>query len=159
MAQALTRKRIRSELAGLKSDRSDYFTAAPREDNELIWDVNITTDTDSKFGKVKHTLELILPTNYPFHCPTIRFITPIRHNCVDSRGYIYIDQLLVWSPAYTISGLIMSIASVLNEGDIDYLRSRQVARTESIKFELFGRIWAKEIESFNLSSNLLLPYS
>lgn len=159
MAQPLTRKRIRSELVVLKSDSCDYFTAEPRLDNELIWDVHITTDIDSKFGKVKHTLEFILPANYPFAGPTIRFISPIRHGCVDSRGYIYTDQLLVWSPAYTITTLIMSIASVLNEGDIDYLRSRQVARTETIKLELFGRIWAQEMARFKLTSNFLLPLS
>ena len=159
MAQPLTRKRVRSELGAIKSYSCDYFTAEPREENEMIWDVNITTDIDSKFGKVKHTLEFTLPTNYPFVGPTIRFISPIRHSCVDSRGYIYTDQLLVWSPAYTIGSLIMSIASVLNEGDIDYLRSRQTARAETIKLELFGRIWAQEMKNLDLSSNLLLPLS
>jgi ubiquitin-conjugating enzyme E2 C len=147
----MNHRRIQRETESLRHYQTDYFTAKFREDNNSICDVSITTDRDSVYGKVKHNLEFVFPQNYPFTAPTVRFITPIRNICVASNGNIDLDILgATWSPAYSLGSLIIAIASFLNENDDDYVRSRQVKRSETIKLELIETVWANSKHALEL---------
>jgi len=142
--RAMNRRRIQRETESLRHYQTDYFTAKFSNNSPSICDVSITTDVDSVYGKVKHDLEFVFPQNYPFRAPSVRFITPINNMCVASNGIIDLDILgAAWSPAYSLGSLIIAIASFLNENDTDYLKSRQMARNETIKNELIETVWAK----------------
>jgi ubiquitin-protein ligase len=144
----MNRRRIQRETESLRHYQTDYFTAKFREHNNSMCDVSITTDSDSVYGKVKHHLEFVFPQNYPFMAPSVRFISPIRNTCVGSNGNIDLDILENnWSPAYSLGSLIIAIASFLNENDIDYVKSRQIARTDIIKQELIESVWANCMHS------------
>ena len=138
----MNHRRIQRETESLRHYQTDYFTANCREDNNFIWNVSITTDSDSVYGKVKHDLEFVFPRNYPFMAPSVRFITPIKNTCVASNGVIDLDILgAKWSPAYSLGPLIIAIASFLNENDVDYMKSRQNKRNETFKQELIETVW------------------
>jgi ubiquitin-protein ligase len=140
----MNHRRILRETQSLAHYNAEYFTAKYRPENSLIWDVTITTDIDSDYGRIKHELEFVLPNNYPFMPPKVRFVSPMKNWCVASNGVIDLDILnSAWSPAYSIGAIIVAITSFLNDGDMDYLKSRQMKRNDVIKQELIETVWGK----------------
>ena len=110
-----------------------------------VWDAFIVTDMDSIHGLKRFDLEVTLPANYPFTPMLVRFVTPVNHEYVTDKGYVNLDVLgSMWTPAHSIAGILISIVSMLNQCDMDNLRSRQVGRQTLIKEELVYAVIGKQ---------------
>ncbi|KAM3183189.1 Ubiquitin-conjugating enzyme E2 D1 [Hymenolepis weldensis] len=89
----------------------------------------ITKDDSPYAGGIFH-LDIHFPPDYPFKPPKITFITKIYHPNINSNGSICLDILKdQWSPALTISKVLLSISSLMTDPNPDDPLVIEIART------------------------------
>jgi ubiquitin-conjugating enzyme E2 D/E len=105
-------KRIGKELREMEVDPPANCSAGPVSKDEF--DKWSGPDGTPYQGGI-FELEISLPPNYPFAPPKVVFKTKIFH-CNIKNGAICLDILKdQWSPALTISKVLLSISSLLDE--------------------------------------------
>ena len=105
-------KRINKELFDLQIDPPSNCSAGPVKENLFKWQATIMGPTDSPFEGGIFFLEINFPSQYPFKPPKCIFTTKIYHPNINSKGGICLDILgNNWSPALTISKVLLSICS------------------------------------------------
>jgi len=108
-------KRITRELADLRSDPPANCSAGPINDSDIFnWEGIIFGPPDSPFTGGVFNVNIQFPGDYPFRPPRVVFTTKIYHPNINSQGFICLDILKQnWSPALTISKVLLSILSML----------------------------------------------
>jgi ubiquitin-conjugating enzyme E2 D len=108
------RKRIVNDLEELGKDPSYCFSAGPASlDNILLWNATIFGPEGTPYEGGSFEFEIAFPHDYPYSPPKVRVKTKIFH-CNIKDTYICLDILgKQWSPALTISKVLLSITSLL----------------------------------------------
>lgn len=113
-------RRIMKELDDLKHDPPAGCSAGPINDDMFKWEGMIMGPADSPFAGGMFKLVIHFPTEYPFKVPHVQFRTRIYHPNINSSGGICLDILKSqWSPALTISKVLLSILSLLTDPNPD----------------------------------------
>lgn len=113
-------KRITKELADLTSDPPANCSAGPEGDDIFHWTATLMGPEGTPYHGGIFYLNITFPANYPFKPPKIHFVTKIYHPNINSGGGICLDVLKDnWSPALTISKILISICSLLDDPNPD----------------------------------------
>ncbi len=122
-------RRIQRELQDLQSDPPTSCSAGPVESDLFRWEGCIFGPDDSPYVGGVFKLTIQFPVDYPFKPPHVQFKTPIYHPNVNSAGMICLDILKQqWSPALTISKVLLSICSLLTDPNPDDPFVPEIAR-------------------------------
>ena len=71
---------------------------------------------DSPYSGGVFFLDIHFPADYPFKPPKVSFTTRIYHCNINSNGGICLDILKdQWSPALTVSKVLLSVCSLLTD--------------------------------------------
>jgi ubiquitin-conjugating enzyme E2 D/E len=109
-------RRITKEIADLSKDAPENCSAGPRGEDIYKWDATIMGPTDTPYVGGVFNMEIHFPSDYPFKPPKVQFLTKIYHPNISSNGAICLDILKEqWSPALTVSKVLLSICSLLSD--------------------------------------------
>jgi len=122
-------KRINKELQDLGRDPPAQCSAGPVGDDLFHWQATIMGPPESPYQGGVFFLTIHFPTDYPFKPPKVAFTTRIYHPNINSNGSICLDILRSqWSPALTISKVLLSICSLLCDPNPDDPLVPEIAR-------------------------------
>ena len=121
MASSSSIKRIMKEYTDLQKDPPAGCSAGPVSDDDMYnWQGYIAGPEDTPYAGGVFFLNINFPADYPFKPPSVKFSTKVYHPNVNSTGSICVDILKdQWSPALTISKVLISISTLLDDPNPD----------------------------------------
>lgn len=109
-------KRLKKELDDIEKNDIPNLSAGPINDNLFEWNAVILGPVGTPYEGGVFNLNISIPSNYPFKPPIVIFKTKIYHPNINSSGSICLDILKnQWSPALTITKILLSICSLLSD--------------------------------------------
>uniref|UniRef100_A0A7N2R3E1 UBC core domain-containing protein n=1 Tax=Quercus lobata TaxID=97700 RepID=A0A7N2R3E1_QUELO len=162
-------KRILKELKDLQKDPPTSCSAGPVAEDMFHWQATIMGPTDSPYAGGVFLVTIHFPPDYPFKPPKavddqalerafssyddileskVAFRTKVFHPNINSNGSICLDILKEqWSPALTISKVLLSICSLLTDPNPDDPLVPEIAhmyKTDRAKYETTARSWTQK---------------
>ena len=133
-------KRLKKELEDIMKDPPSNCSAGVKDDNLLSWEATILGPSDSPYSGGIFNLDISFPADYPFKPPKVKFTTKILHPNINNHGSICLDILnKSWSPALTVSKVLLSISSLLTDPNPDDPLNTEIANLYKDDKEAFNK--------------------
>ena len=133
-------KRINKEYLEIIAENLANFTACPVDDDLFHWSAMIIGPSKTPYENGVFKLDINFPEDYPFRPPKISFKNKIYHPNINSKGDICLDILKnEWSPALTISKVLLSICSLLSDPNPDDPLVPEIARIYKSNRKLYNK--------------------
>jgi ubiquitin-conjugating enzyme E2 D/E len=144
----MTTKRIAKELTDLRKDPPANCSAGPKDESDMyIWSGVIFGPSDSPYAGGTFNLTIQFPVDYPFKPPRLMFTTKVYHPNINKDGFICLDILKTnWSPALTISKVLLSVLSMFTDPNPDDPLVPDIAnqyKNDRPEYERVAREWTQ----------------
>ena len=147
-------RRLTKELQEIRKDPPLNISAGPINDNLFEWEAVLLGPTETPYEGGVFILNIHIPLDYPMKPPNILFKTKIYHPNINSTGAICLDILKNnWSPSLTLSKILLSICSLLNDPNCDDPLVPDIAKECKNNYPLFIKN-AKEWTQYYAIHNL-----
>lgn len=123
------KQRIQKEVRDIRRDPPALCSARPSDEDLFSWKGTIMGPPDSPYQGGVFRLSILFPQDYPYRPPKVKFDTKIYHPNIDATGRICLDILREqWTPALTISSVLVSICSLLTDPNPDDPMVAEIAK-------------------------------
>ncbi|MCL7047778.1 hypothetical protein MKW94_008480 [Papaver nudicaule] len=149
-------KRIKKEFKDYLGDRNppSHCSGGPvvvRHNSSVDlfkWNGVIMGPSDCPFEGGVFYLSIVIPSDYPFKPPVIKFKTKVFHPNIDESGNIQLSILRkkYWTPAMTIIKTLLGICSILTDPDTEDYMSNPISamyRTNRDQYDKIAREWTR----------------
>ena len=112
----MTQRRLSKEFSDIRKEDPPIVQDAQYvvSGNPFHWHVVMKGPEKTPYENGFFKLNVLFTTDHPFKPPKISFLTKIYHPNINDHGDICIDILKTqWSPALTMTKIILSISSML----------------------------------------------
>ena len=133
-------KRIKKELEDIGQDPPANCSAGPIDESDLYhWQATIAGPDESPYQGGLFFQNIHFPLDYPFKPPKVSFMTRVYHPNINTHGSICLDILKdQWSPALTITKVLLSVSSQLTDPEPNDPQVPEIAhlyKTDKTKYE------------------------
>lgn len=137
----MSAKRILKELKEVEQDPPPGCSAGPRDSSNIFgWTATLLGPDDTPYAGGVFNLFIEFPTDYPFKPPKVAFTTKVFHPNINAQGGICLDILKdQWSPALSITKVLLSISSLLADANPKDPLVPEIARLYESNREEFNR--------------------
>ena len=148
----MSAKRILREFADLQKEPVSGCSAGPVDESDIYhWSGVIIGPEGSPYAGGFFQLDIQFPVDYPFKPPKVAFTTKIFHPNINSQGGICLDILKnQWSPALTVTKVLLSISSLLTDANPNDPLVPDIATlytTNRTEFDRVAREWTLRFAS------------
>ena len=132
--------RLNRELKQISKNSTENISVGLKDDNILEWEATLIGPTQTPYEGGIFKLRLLFTDDYPFKPPKITFTTRIYHPNINRQGVICLDILKNnWSPALTVSKILLSICSLLSDPNPNDPLDSDIANVYKTNIELFNK--------------------
>ncbi|KAF4979612.1 hypothetical protein FZEAL_4241 [Fusarium zealandicum] len=140
----MSTKRIQKEFAEISQDPPEGFTVSlPPNDTIHTWHVVLAAPPTTPYHPGRFGILLVLPTEYPFKPPVVKFVTRIYHPNVtdDSLGNICLGLLKpdAWKPSTKLRAVLEALRNLLEEPQLDSPLEERIAQQYQSDREAFDK--------------------
>lgn len=138
----MSSRRITKELKDLEQDPPAGCSAGPQKETDIYnWTATILGPEDTPYAGGIFDLVIQFPVDYPFKPPKVAFTTKVFHPNINAQGGICLDILKdQWSPALSITKVLLSISSLLADANPKDPLVPEVARLYENNRAEFNRV-------------------
>lgn len=133
-------RRIQKDLQDLNKDCPSNCSAGPTNNDLFKWKATIIGPSETPYENGLFDLNISFPSDYPFKAPHITFETKIYHPNINANGAICLDILKSqWSPALSITKVLLSVCSLLSDPNPDDPLVPEIANLYKTDKEQFNK--------------------
>lgn len=131
-------------MAKLSQAPPKGISVSQKEDKTNHLEARIIGPENTPYEEGVYNLEILIPENYPFSPPSIRFLTKVYHLNIDDNGRICLDLIKMppkgnWKPTYSIENILIAIRMLLENPNPDDPLMAEIADEYLNNREIFTR--------------------